>query len=376
MVQKKTDVLIFVEDPGAANYVAGLPSIFFRLGISFRLLVTGLARTNLQDRGICTEEVEHGVSAHQILAKLKPSLLIVGTAENPDTLGLSLVHQAKLSGIESIGAVDAYGNADLRFRGRSRDSLTYATDWLFVPTGLAKDIYVALGYSADQVIVCGHPHYDFVRETALRLTGKDRDVFRQRLFPRVSVYQKVLVFVSEGSARIKPRTQTYLSECTLPCDGTSVGRTEIVLKEFLDAIKLVSPRPYMVLRPHPKDVIEDYAAYQGEFDLISSSGSSIECLYAADFVIGMTGTVMMEAALLGLHSLAIVPRAVELDLLPTIQSGITPFVTTREQLRSAISDFMQNKIKMEPADIDNIIVRDALQIVVGLVEKLLGKTIA
>jgi len=376
MVQNKTDVLIFVEDPGAANYVAGLSEVFSKLGISFRLLTDGLAKTCLKDRGINTEEVEPGVSACQILTEIRPRLLLVGTAENPDTLGLSLVHQAKLSGIESIGAVDAYGNADLRFRGRSGDSLTYATDWLFVPTGLAKDSYVALGYSADQVIVCGHPHYDFVRETALRLTGKDRDVFKKRLFPGVSVDQKVLVFVSEGSARIKPRTQTYLSECTLPCDGTSVGRTEIVLKEFLDAIKLVSSRPYMVLRPHPKDVIQDYAAYQGEFDLISSSGSSIECLYAADFVVGMTGTVMMEAALMGMSSLAIVPRAAELDLLPTIQLGITPFVTTREQLRSTISDFMQNKIKMEPADIDNIIVRDALQIVAEFVEKLLGKTIA
>jgi hypothetical protein len=373
MVQNKTDVLIFIEDPGAANYVAGLPSIFSRLGISFRLLADGLAKTCLKDRGIYTEEIEQGVSGCQILAAVKPRLLLVGTAENPDTLGLSLVHQAKLSGIESIGAIDAYGNADLRFRGRSGESLTYATDWLFVPTELVKGSYVSLGYSADQVIVCGHPYYDFVQETALRLTSKDRDDFRHRLFPGVSVDQKVLAFVSEGSARIKPRTQTYLSECTLPCDGTSVGRTEIVLKEFLDAIKLVSPRPYMVLRPHPKDAIEDYAAYQGEFDLISSGGSSIECLYAADFAVGMTGTVMMEAALLGMPSLAIVPRAAELDLLPTIQSGITPFVTTREQLRSTISDFVQNKMKMKPVDLDKVIVRGALQRVVRFVQKRLEK---
>jgi hypothetical protein len=371
MVQNKTDVLIFIEDPGAANYVAGLPSIFSRLGISFRLLADGIAKTCLKDRGIYTEEIEPGVSGCQILAAVKPRLLLVGTAENPDTLGLSLVHQAKLSGIESIGAIDAYGNADQRFRGRSGESLTYATDWLFVPTELVKGSYVSLGYSADQVIVCGHPHYDFVQETALRLTSKDRDDFRHRLFPGVSVDQKVLAFVSEGSARIKPRTQTYLSECTLPCDGTSVGRTEIVLKEFLGAIKLVGTRPYMVLRPHPKDVIEDYAAYQGEFDLISSGGSSIECLYAADFAVGMTGTVMMEAALLGMPSLAIVPRAAELDLLPTIQLGITPFVTTREQLRSTISDFVQNKMK--PVDIDNVIVRGALQRVVRFVQKRLEK---
>jgi hypothetical protein len=373
MVQNKTDILIFVEDPGAANYVAGLPSIFSRLGISFRLLVAGLAKTNLQDRGIYTEEIEHGVSAHQILVKLKPRLLIVGTAENPDTLGLSLVNQARFLGIESIGIIDAYGNADLRFRGRSDDPLAYATDWLFVPSELAKESYVALKFSAEQVIVCGHPHYDYVCETAVRLTGKDRVTFRQNLFPEVSDGKKVLVFVSEGSARIKPRTQEYLSECTLPHNGTSIGRTEIVLKEFLDAIKLVCLRPYLVLRPHPKDVIEDYEEYRDEFDLISGSGLSVECLYAADYVVGMTGTVMMEAALLGMPSLAIVPRAAELELLPTIQLGITPFVTTREQLRSIIVGFLQNKIETMPADLDKIIVRGALQMVVGFVKKRLEK---
>jgi|TARA_Y100000031_G_C8226185_1_gene388452 hypothetical protein len=373
MVQNKTEVLIYVEDPGAANYVAELPEIFSRLGISFRLLADGLAKICLKDRGIYTEAVESGISACQILTEIKPRLLLVGTAENPDTLGLSLIHQAKLSGIESIGAIDAYGNADLRFRGRSGESLTYATDWLFVPTELVKDSYAALGYSADRVIVCGHPHYDFVRETALRLTCKDRDAFRQRLFPGVSVGQKVLAFVSEGSARTKPRTQTYLSECTFPCDRTSVGRTEIVLNEFLDAIKLVSPRPYMVLRPHPKDVIEDYDKYLDEFDLISSSGSSIECLYAADLVVGMTGTVMMEAALMGLSSLAIVPRTAELELLPTIQLGITPFVTTQEQLRSTIVDFLQNRMQIMSIDLDKVIVRGALQRIVAFVEKRLER---
>jgi hypothetical protein len=373
MVQNKTDVLIFVEDPGAANYVAGLPSIFSRLGISFRLLVAGLAKTNLQNRGIYTEVVEHGVSAHQILTTVRPRLLLVGTAENPDTLGLSLICQARFLEIESVGIIDAYGNADLRFRGRKEDPLAYATDWLFVPTELARDSYVALGYSAEQVIVCGHPHYDYVCEEAVRLTSRDREAFRQLLFPEVPGERKVLVFVSEGSARLKPRTEEYLSECTLPHNGKSVGRTEIVLKEFIDAIKLVAHRPYLVLRPHPKDVIEDYVEYRDEFDLISGSGSSIECLYAADFVVGMTGTVMMEAALLGMPSLAIVPRAAELKLLPTIQLGITPFVTTQEQLRSAIVDFLQNKMQIMSIDLDKVIVRGALQRVVAFVEKRLER---
>jgi len=62
-----------------------------------------------------------------------------------------------------------------------------------------------------------------------------------------------------------------------------------------------------------------------------------------------------------------------LELLPTIQLGITPFVTTREQLRSIIVGFLQNKIETMPADLDKIIVRGALQMVVGFVKKRLEK---
>jgi hypothetical protein len=41
----------------------------------------------------------------------------------------------------------------------------------------------------------------------------------------------------------------------------------------------------------------------------------------------------MEAALLGRPTLAILPRFAEKEWLDTIRSGITPCVTTREQLR-------------------------------------------
>jgi len=366
-----TDVLIFVEDPGAANCVAELPAVLDAQGISTRLLAVGLAKASLHQRGICVENVDGDIAAkaYQIIISIKPQIILVGTAENPDTLGLDLISQARIQGIESVGIIDAYGNAELRFRGRSDYPLTHAPDWLIVPTEPVKDAYVYHGFPTDHVVVCGHPHYDYVRKTAFRLALEDRKVLKRRLFPEAPDDRKVLVFVSEGPARLKPRSQKYLNECTLPYEGKPAGRTEIVVEAFLEAVKPVHPRPYLVFRQHPKDTAEDYADYRSEFDLFNTGGSSLELIYAADFIVGMTGTVMMEAGLLGIPSLAIVPRKDELKLLPTIGMGITPYATKEEQLRSLIPLFLQNKIRISKLDLQEVFVHGALQRMAAFIKK-------
>ena len=47
-----TDVLIFVEDPGAVNYVAQLPAALSESGLRVRLLADGFAKDHLRERGI------------------------------------------------------------------------------------------------------------------------------------------------------------------------------------------------------------------------------------------------------------------------------------------------------------------------------------
>ncbi|MFN8455085.1 MAG: hypothetical protein U0401_10545 [Anaerolineae bacterium] len=368
-----TDILIFVEDPGAANYVAELPSALIIQGWKVRLFANGTAYDYLTQRGIAVESGLHLTSTESILAEIPTRLLLIGTAENPDTLGLALVARARSAGITSIGVVDALANADYRFRGRSNNPLAYAPDWLLVPNELTKTAYVGLGYPAQQISICGHPHYDYVHVMAAQLSKEPLDSLRQRLFPDVLAGQKVVVFASEVSTGLNAQQYCRSAEYTLQGWGTSNRRTEVVLEEFLDAVKTINPRPYLVLRLHPKNNADEFTTYLHEFNLISSGGAPLELIYAADCIVGMTTILLLEAALMGKETLSIVPRPVEQEWLPSIGMGLTSGVTTREQLRVTLADVLRDTPQVPKFSQENAFVFGSLQQVLRFITELLNR---
>ena len=368
---QNTDVLIFVEDPGAANYLAQLPAALAGRGRLVKVLADGHARQHLIQLGVYPEAVQHPTAAARILTSAGPRVLIVGTGKNPNTLGLALVAEARSAKIESIGVVDAPMNASYRFRGRSDNPFAYAPDWLLVADKWTKDVYTSLGYPTQHAVVCGHPHYDYVRAIRARLEQENRNVLKRRVLPKSPESQKVVIFTTEGSAKLTQPQPRYSAEYTLTGRGTSTGRTEVVLEEFLDAIQLVEPRPYLVLRLHPKDTPDDYTAYLDEFDLISSGGSPLELIYVADLVVGLTTTLLLEAVLLGKFTLSIVPRTAEIDQLSSIRAGITPCVATREKLRSTLVDILRDGPQILPANGDDAIPSGSLQRTVEFIERIL-----
>ncbi len=363
--------MIFVEDPGAANCLSQLPAALAERGWSVRLLADGHAKQHLLDLGVRSDIVQHPTTADRILASAGPRLLVVGTAGNPDTLGLALVAEARSAGIESIAVVDAPMNASYRFRGRSDNPFAYAPDWLLVVDKWTKDVYTSLGYPAQYTVVCGHPHYDYVRAIRARLEQENRNVLKRRVLPKSPEGQKVVIFTTEGSAKLTQPQPGCSVEYTLTGRGTSNGRTEVVLEEFLGAVQLVRPRPYLVLRLHPKDSPDDYMAYLDEFDLISSGGSPLELIYVADLVVGLTTTLLLEAVLLGKLTLSIVPRTAEIDQLSSIRAGITPCVATREKLRSTLVDILRDGPQILPANGDDAIPSGSLQRTVEFIERIL-----
>lgn len=371
---QNADVLIFVEDPGAANYVAQLPAALAERSWRTRLLADGHAKSYLLQREVHPEMIRHPAVAHRILTSISPRLLIVGTSENPDTLGLALVAEARSSGIESIGVIDAPMSADYRFRGRSDNPLTYVPDWLLVPDKWTKEVYIALGYPAQRAVICGHPHYDYVRAAKVRLAQEDRNALRQRLLPGIADSQKAIIFATEGSLRLNSQQSVRLPEYTLRGRGTTSGRTEVVLEEFLEAIQFVKPRPYLVLHLHPKDVPDDYAVYLDEFDLISNSspsGSPFSLIYAADLVVGLTSMLLLEAILLGRLTLSVLPRITEIDNMARIRPGIKNCVVTREELRSALINFTHKSSQMICGHGDDVIPFGSLKRTVEFIEKIL-----
>jgi hypothetical protein len=339
-----TDILIFVEDPGAANYVAGLPEAFTSRGWTCRLLAAGAAVEYLRQRGRRPECVEPDTTAASLLSAFSPRVVLVGTSENPHTLGLALIAEAWKHGIPSLGAVDALVNAEYRFRGRGRVPLAFAPSWLLLPDAFTQDAFVALGYPRERAVVCGHPHYEAVRSAGALLAAKGKEAVRRFVLPTAPSDRPVLLFAAEISDGVNAAQYRLSAEYTLRGRGISTGRTEIVLEECLDALALIRPRPYVVLRLHPKNRPDEYAAYAAEIDCMSRGGSALEWIYAADIVVGMTSMLLLEATLLNRPTLSILPRAVEKDWLPTTRAGVTLTVTDRSQLHQNLLGVLAGKL--------------------------------
>ena len=108
------DALIVVEDPGAANYVAELPSALADNGWRAGLMASGSAIPFLRIRGAAVEALSQAQVPSELLDVRNPALVVVGTSEDPDGIGLGLIAAARQRRIPCLAVVDAPSNASHR----------------------------------------------------------------------------------------------------------------------------------------------------------------------------------------------------------------------------------------------------------------------
>ncbi len=356
------NIVVFAEDPGAVNYITPLVFALTHQGHSVLLLSAGVATQLFQNKGISSLTLSDGDEALKWLHNKSPELLLVGTSENLDSPAFALISAAKEMQCVSIGVVDFYANAAYRFRGRTNNPLAYAPDWLMVPDEFTASEYESLGFLKQRIFIAGHPHYDDLLKMKEKLDSEGRDIIRAKLFPDALADQMIVVFASELSTGLNAEQYQFSNEYSLKGRGNSVGRTEIVVEEFLDGVGILInngvKEPYLVLRRHPKETLRDLSDYIPEFDLVSQGGDPLELIYAADVVVGMSSMLLAEAHALGVPVLSILPREIERDWLPlTIRHHI--FCATQRNvigtyLRKLLSNPSINLVKNAANTLPNV----------------------
>lgn len=331
----RSDVLILVEDAGAANMAAPLPAALAQLGLSTRLVAAGAAARQLRDLGTPSEPLD-GRSAKTLLADAAPRLVTVGTSEDRDAVGLELVAAARALSIPSAGLVDAPTNATSRFRGRGPAAFGHAPDALLVADAVTRTAYVSAGFAAPRIEIVGHPHHDRLRAERRRLDAEGRAVVRARVLPDAPAGRPVLVLLAEASDGLDPAQFRRTDDYTLFGRGRSDRRTDIVIEEVLDAAATMVPRPWIVLRPHAKNGADEFDGYRAEVGCLGRDEPLFDLLHAADLVVGLTTAALDEAALLGRPTLSVVPRAAEAAWLAS--AGLTPIAHDRAMLRRMLSE--------------------------------------
>jgi len=337
--------VVFVEDPGAVNCIAPIIEPLARAGFPPQLLASGFAVNILQERGVAATAVSSPDEAIEILRRSDARWLLTGTSENLDSIAFALTLEARKSGIASAAIVDSAANAESRFRGRSEQALTYAPDWLLLPDEWTAESFYSIGYASERSVIVGHPHYDYLKEQVSRLRTEGRQCVRARCLPQDAIARKVLVFASEVSTGLDAQQYLKSPDYTISGRGVSIGRTQIVVEEFLDAIGTLTggdlDRPYLVLRLHPKDTGEELKEHIPHFDHVSSGPGVLDLLYSADLVVGMSSMILQEAHLMGTPVISILPRQAEKDWLPIIRSGQVKVVMSRAEITAALSEVLR-----------------------------------
>ena len=333
-------VVVLVEDPGAANFAASLPDALVAAGMVPCLVAGGLGAALLTGLDVPFTALTDFRTPADLFARLRPAAVLVGTSEDPDGFGLSVIDEAKARHVPTIGFIDGPMSASHRFAGHSDEPLRRAPNYLAVPEEPTRASYVALGYPEDRVLACGHPHYDRVYRERAAATAAGRARIRSDLVGDDAAAQRMIVFAAEISSGLRAEDYLRSESYTLAGWGDDDRRTHIVIQEFLDALAPYRDDVAAVLRLHPKDDPGEYDRYRDAFVTFSQGGPALPLAVTADAVVGMTSMLLVESALLGVRTLSIVPRRDESAWLPTAAAGITPVAATSGEVRCAMRRLM------------------------------------
>lgn len=330
-------VLIHVEDPGAANWIAAL--IAALEGHDLHVIAEGAAASYLADRGVATREWPGQTSAAALLDSFRPDAVIAGTAENLESRGLDLIDLARLRDIPSASPIDQAANAAHRFRGRSDDPRRHMPDLLFLPDEAAAQAFRDLDFPEPALAVTGNPHHARLAATVDELAALDSRALRERVAPG-SAGRTLIVFLAEIGYVVNPEGERWQRELSFAGRDGGAARAPRMMEELVDALDVCAIDPFLVLRLHPKNTADEFAATAEAVDLVSQGGDPLPLVYAADLVVGLSGSLLEEAHLMGKRCLSILPHPVERDWLQGLASGAIPAATRREELRAMLPDVL------------------------------------
>ncbi len=330
-------LLGFVEDPGAANWFVPLAPALRARGYDLDLCGAGTALAYLAERETPVRDAD-GASIMQSISEGSYAALLVGTAENPDTLGHRLVDTARACTLPSIGIIDLAVNAAHRFRGNGGRPLEHAPDFLVVPDREAASAFSALGFAVNRIATVGQVHLESILRSAKSISPMRRAKARQFAAPGIPADRPLWVFVSEVGYAFDDPHDASGADFSLRGRGNTHYRTAVVLEELIEVMKELDPAPWLVVRLHPKNKRVEFDLYRSEIQGLSQFGDPVPLIMAADAVVGMTSMLMEEAAALGRPTLSILPRPAERDWLPGLADGKIPVATTREEVRMAVAE--------------------------------------
>ena len=224
-------------------------------------------------------------------------------------------------------------NAGERFKGDSLNPIEYEPDLLIVTDQPTKNAYINLGINSDNIFVCRHPQEDRIKNL--------KKIF-QKKFSRKNSLSKRWLFIAENIDLFNPNESFRSENYTFQGRGNTNWRTGIIMEEIIDALKIISPQTKLEVRLHPKNKLKQFDNWREEIN-IDTYKDPLESVWKADFVLGMSSNLLIEAILLGKNVLSILPRYEEKEWMPELKNGFIPTVFDRNNLINHIIFISENE---------------------------------
>lgn len=294
-------VLVFSRDPGAANHLVALierlehgtdddavaPARALLGRGPFAIHARRYAHDVWRRAGIEAadwDSVARGRDADAVIDALAAEAVLTGTSDIDEDTDCALWRAARAAHRPSVCIVDYPAGAAVRFRdGRG----SVAPDLVLVPDATCAADLAAAGVEA-RVHVTGDLHL-------ARLAGagpnEEARAARRRAW----------------GARPDDHVMLFASECgrEMAVAGRPARYDELdMLRELVArcATQSHAARTMIVVRPHPRDAAGKYDHVAAPAPLrlvVSAEGTAAEVIGAADEVVGMESTLLLEARALG-----------------------------------------------------------------------------
>ncbi len=312
-------VVVFSRDPGATNHLLALvellgaraptasvlPAFVTKTfgGGDFKIFARRYALSVWRRAGISVHDWDTecaGKTAAAVLTDTGATGVITGTSDVDESTDCALWRAAADAGLPSLVIVDHEASASFRFRDRQGEVWP---DTILAPDSACKTALLAAGAPADRVIETGNLH--IARITRLRATSQPDTVADIRRAWGAAPTDGVFMFASECAMEMAALGRPFAYE-----EITLVRQLaqRLAAGDPIGAIKPDPANSLLVIRPHPRDTPNKYRDVAASAPLrttVSEAGSPEDAVLAADMVIGMRSSLLLDARALGVpvHSL-------------------------------------------------------------------------
>ena len=324
-------IYIFCDDPGAANYMSSLPQICIDKAFSFTILLTSW---DLADYFIdfssfikvgCTDAL---LNRLRIENPKKDYLLFAGTSEDINFINKIINHSKTYRQI-CYCFIDSSVNYEYRFNSCITTSKKHKPDFIVVPDHFTGKCFEKLGFEKQKIQLFSPWWKTYSKRENILEMKKKREKNNKK-------YQ-VLV-ASELSSGLGPSCRYQLHEgYKIFGSGKHKGRTEIVIEEILVGLERIRSKVDLSLSLHPIQTRSSLKGFDSLFDVyLDCPRQQIE-LTDDDLIIGLSSTILFEAAYLNIPVLSILPAVCERKWLGAWENYIKT-VHTRGDIKTILSN--------------------------------------